>query len=340
MKVSVLGGAGYIGGELLRILLSHPKVKLVQATSDTLSGKPIHTAHPNLHGRTDLMFTTHGDIDQCDVLFIAMRHGFAMHNITKYIGLAKVLIDLSADHRIKETGVFEKYYGEAKLDPEILSSFVGGTPEIYREILRSANKISVPGCMATPSILALFPFAKEGLLEGSVRVDARTGSSGSGAQSSPASHHPNRSGAMRVFKPSGHRHEAEISQICNREVIMSATGVEAIRGVQVVIHAQLNSRLTAKDVRALFRDYYALEPFVRIITRSSGLHRLPDPKFICGTNYCDLGFDVPPESKNIVLIGAVDNLVKGGAGAAVQSMNVRFGWDEKLGLDFPGLHPA
>ena len=339
MLVSVLGGAGYIGGELLRLLLNHPKVKIHQITSNALAGKPIYTSHPNLRGKSELVFDRHGTLKTCDILFLAGPHGYANNNAEKWSSVAPTVIDLSADFRIKNRTTYKSYYGEEAALQRELDAFISGIPEIFRDELKSAERISIPGCMATPSILSLHPFAAENLLFGTVHVDARTGSSGSGAQHSAASHHPERSGSMRVFKPAGHRHEAEISQSCGRPVIMSATGVEAVRGVQVVIRAKLKKSVSERDIWHLYRQYYANEPFLRIVKRSRGLHRLPDPKLLSGTNYCDIGFEVAGDGKHVVLISAVDNLVKGGAGAAVQSMNVRHGWDETLGLSFPGLHP-
>jgi len=339
MKVSILGGSGYIGGELLRLLLGHPQVEVAQVTSDALASKPVTLAHPNLRGRTSLGFTRHGELSPCDVLFLSGQHGYAMNNVKSWSAIAPTVIDLSADFRLKDPAQFEIYYQGAHQAPDQLPRFVPGIPEIARRQLETADRIAVPGCMATPSMLALYPFAREGLLTGTVHVDARTGSSGSGAQSSPGTHHADRSGAMRVFCPAGHRHEAEIAQICHLPVIMSATGVEAVRGVQVMVRVQLSRALDERQVHTLLRDYYGQEPFIRIIRRDSGVYRLPEPKLLSGTNYCDLGFALPSARGHLILIGAVDNLVKGGAGAAVQSMNVRFGWQETSGLEFPGLHP-
>jgi N-acetyl-gamma-glutamyl-phosphate/LysW-gamma-L-alpha-aminoadipyl-6-phosphate reductase len=171
-------------------------------------------------------------------------------------------------------------------------------------------------------------------------VDGRIGSSGSGATADQLNLHAKRSGAMRVFAPAGHRHEAEISQATGLDTLMTATGVEAVRGAQVICRVPLREPLTEKDLRGLYRECYQGEPFVRVVTQKRGLYRLPEPKILAGTNYCDVGFAVARDASVAVAIAALDNLVKGGAGTAVQCLNVRMGWPEGLGLAFAGLHPA
>ncbi|MFT4164680.1 MAG: N-acetyl-gamma-glutamyl-phosphate reductase, partial [Microlunatus sp.] len=165
MKTSILGGAGYIGGELLRLLLAHPYMEIKQITSDSLSGKPVTIAHPNLRGRTELSFTPHDSLDECDVLFLACPHGYSMRNIEMCKSIAPTIIDLSADFRIRNPRLFEQYYGEPHCAPDLLSDVVQGMPEIHRRALAEASLIAVPGCMATPALLALHPFASEELLE-------------------------------------------------------------------------------------------------------------------------------------------------------------------------------
>jgi N-acetyl-gamma-glutamyl-phosphate/LysW-gamma-L-alpha-aminoadipyl-6-phosphate reductase len=194
--------------------------------------------------------------------------------------------------------------------------------------------------MATAGIMAVCPLSGAGLIQGPVQVDARTGSSGSGVSAGGSANlHAERSGAMRVFAPTRHRHEAEIAQATGLPVRMTATGVEAVRGVQVLCRAQLVDGAGEADVRRAYREAYADEPFVRVVAHRRGAYRLPEPKILAGSNFCDVGFAVSAETGHVVLIGALDNLVKGGAGNAVQCLNVRYGWPERTGLDFPGLHP-
>lgn len=339
MKAAVLGASGYVGGELLRLLLTHPRVEVAQATSDRLAGKPIGLAHPNLRFATDLTFTRHEEITSCDVLFMAMKHGQAMNEPDLWDGLAPLVIDLSADFRLKDPADYRRYYGREHPHPDLLSRFVTGLPELARAELQTASRVAVPGCMAIASILALHPFATCGLVENDIIVDARTGSSGSGTSPTPGTHHAERSGAMRLYQPCEHRHEAEIRQTCKRQVHMTATAVEPVRGVQILARARLTDPSADRAVWHLLRESYGTEPFVRIVKQRSGLYRLPEPKLLTGTNYCDVGFQLSGDDSQIVLIAAVDNLVKGSAGNAVQCLNVAAGWAEQTGLEFTGLHP-
>lgn len=340
MKVTVMGGGGYIGGEVVRLLLGHPAVELAQVTSNRLAGKPLHLAHPNLRGLSALKFSRHDEIAPCDVLMLSPPHGTTKELIPQKLAeLAPRIIDLSADFRLTNVADYESYYGWRHPHPEWLPRFTPGVPEIYRSRLRTATHVAVPGCMANAAILALYPLAAEGLVNGRVLVDARTGSSGNGHKPSAASHHAARSGVMRVFKPADHRHQAEIAQVCGVDVLMTATAVEAVRGVQVVAHVSLAREVNEQELWALYRRHYGDEPFVRIVKQKQGLYKLPEPKILAGTNYCDVGFAVAEDRRQATVITALDNLVKGGAGNGVQCLNIACGWDERQALGFPGLHP-
>ncbi|GAA3767962.1 N-acetyl-gamma-glutamyl-phosphate reductase [Streptomyces phyllanthi] len=341
LRVAIVGASGYIGGELLRLLFGHPRVTVVAATSDRLAGRRVDGPHPNLRGHTDMCFVGHDALESVDfeVLFLAAPHRETMGKMAGFLKLAETVIDLSGDFRLRDPETYAFYYGATHTAPHLIPEFTTGLPEWHRAELATSDRISIPGCMATAGILAVRPMTQAGLIEGTVRVDARTGSSGSGVSSGPAGAHAERSGALRVFAPSRHRHEAEIAQATDRTVRMTATGVEAVRGVQVLCHAKLASGVSERDVRSAFRAAYRNEPFVRVIAQRHGLYRLPEPKILTGSNFCDVGFAVSADDGTVVLIGALDNLVKGGAGGAVQCLNVRFGWPERTGLEFPGLHP-
>jgi N-acetyl-gamma-glutamyl-phosphate/LysW-gamma-L-alpha-aminoadipyl-6-phosphate reductase len=234
---------------------------------------------------------------------------------------------------------YRRYYRADHAAADLLEEFTPGWPERYRQALRGADRISVPGCTALAGILALYPLAAEDLIEPDVTIDARSGSSGSGAGAGEVNLHAERSGAMRVFAPLTHRHEAEIGQATGLRVRMSATGVEAVRGVQVLCRAQAKTPLNDVSLRKAYRRHYQDEPFVRVVAYASGGFRLPEPKILSGSNFCDVGFAADPASGSVVAIAALDNLMKGGAGNAVQCLNIRMGWPETLGLEFPGLHP-
>ncbi len=340
VRASVVGAGGYIGGEAVRLLAQHPMIELAQVTSNRNAGRPVHTAHPNLRGQTGLAFVGQDDLESCDVLFLATPHGVSGESIERWSALAPVVIDLSADFRLRDPAARARYYRGPAPDPGWLSRFEPGIPELNREGLRGAKHVAVAGCMANAAILALHPLAAAGLVDGPVIVDARTGSSGGGTTPDEGSHHPERSGALRMYKPHGHRHTAEIEQACGVPVRMSVTGVEAVRGVQVVCHVTPARPVTERDLWAVYRDAYGGEPFVRLIRERSPLRRLPEPKILSGTNFCDIGLALDPGGERVVVVSALDNLVKGGAGNAVQCLNLAFGWDERTGLGFAGLHPV
>jgi N-acetyl-gamma-glutamyl-phosphate/LysW-gamma-L-alpha-aminoadipyl-6-phosphate reductase len=340
ITAAVVGAAGYLGGELLRLLIGHPRVTVTAAVSTRFPGRRVDGPHPHLRGLTDLIFCREDQLTGYDVLFFATPHRITMTVLPRLAARATVVVDLSGDFRLPDQDSYQRHYGEPHQAPELLGEFVPGCPEIARRELAGADRIAAPGCMATAAILALLPLTENGLIEPDVDVDARTGSSGSGATAGAAGQHAERSGALRLFATSGHRHEAEIARACGVGVTMTATGIEAVRGVQVVCRCRLVAGVTERDVRAAFRERYRDEPFVRVVAQRRGLYRLPEPKILAGSNFCDVGFAADGDSRRLLAIGALDNLVKGGAGNAVQSLNVRMGWPEQLGLGFAGLHPV
>jgi N-acetyl-gamma-glutamyl-phosphate/LysW-gamma-L-alpha-aminoadipyl-6-phosphate reductase len=349
MKAAVIGGAGYAGGELLRLLLSHPEIEVTQVTSERLGGKFVHTVHPHLRRRTELKFQSRTAVQPVDVLFLAMPHGQTSREIDQLQSLAPTIIDLSADFRLHDPAGYPTWYGWEHPQPALLKDFVYALPELHREQIRTANRLAAGGCLATASILGLYPLTRAGVIDEAmpIVVEGMTGSSAGGAESGPASHHPHRSGEMRSFAPTAHRHTAEIIQELGLQspnghrpnIAFSATAVEAVRGILVTSHVFLKDDLSEKDLWRIYRAAYADEPFMRIVKESQGIHRYPNPKILSGTNYCDVGFERDPHSRRVVVMSALDNLMKGAAGQAVQALNVRFGWDERTGLDFPGLYP-
>jgi N-acetyl-gamma-glutamyl-phosphate/LysW-gamma-L-alpha-aminoadipyl-6-phosphate reductase len=347
VRASIAGGSGYTGGELLRLLLDHPEVEVAQVTSERRAGKRVVGVHPNLRKRTTLTFVSVDDLELCDVLFLALPHGSSGQHIDRYLGLAPVIIDLSADFRLRDASDYPRWYGHEHPRPGLLSRFVYGIPELHRKQMKTANYISSAGCLATAAILGLYPLAREGVIDlhKPIVVEVKTGSSGAGADEGLASHHPERSGVMRSFKPTGHRHTAEVEQELRLDgsrgpcVSFSATAVEAVRGVLATSHAFLDRPMTERDLWQIFRRVYGQEPFIRLVKESSGLYRYPEPKILTGSNYCDVGFELSERDGRVVVMAALDNLMKGAAGQAVQAMNVRFGFPEEAGLEFPGLHP-
>ncbi|MHB1415852.1 MAG: N-acetyl-gamma-glutamyl-phosphate reductase [Chloroflexota bacterium] len=345
MKVSVVGASGYAGGELVRLLLSHPKVTIGQVTSESNAGKYVHSVHPNLRKRTDLKFVSAQDLQPCDVLFMSLPHGTSMHRVQEYMSIADKIIDLSADFRLRDPADYPKWYGERHSNPELLSQFVYGIPELHRAEIVGARLITGAGCLATTTILGLKPLFKHGLVDPSrVIVEVKVGSSAAGAKASASSHHPERSGAVRSFQPTMHRHTAEVIQELTFDgqrptVYFSATSIELVRGALATAHVFLKEDLAEKDIWRAYRQEYGNEPFMRIVKDRSGIYRYPEPKILAGTNFCDVGFERDAGSNRVVVIAALDNLVKGAAGNGVQAMNVAYGLEETLGLEFVGLHP-
>jgi N-acetyl-gamma-glutamyl-phosphate/LysW-gamma-L-alpha-aminoadipyl-6-phosphate reductase len=339
-RASIIGATGYTGGELARLILAHPGLEFAQVASRSAAGQPLHRHHPNLRGHTSVAYVAPDDVEPCDVLFLCMPHGVAATELDRYRTRAPLIVDLSADFRLRDAAQYERWYGTPHAAPERLGDAVYGLPETRRDELRAATLISGVGCNATAMNLALLPLARAGLIE-RVICDIKVGSSEAGATPSEGSHHPERSGAIRVYSPARHRHTAEVLQELGTDlqIDVTVTAIEMVRGVQCVAHVTPTRQVADRELWGIYREAYGTEPFVRLVRDRAGLHRLPDPKILAGSNHADVGFAVDPESGRILAISAIDNLVKGAAGSAIQAMNVALGLDETLGLTFPGLHP-
>jgi N-acetyl-gamma-glutamyl-phosphate/LysW-gamma-L-alpha-aminoadipyl-6-phosphate reductase len=346
VRVAVVGGSGYIGGELVRLLLQHPAVELTQVTSESQQGKFVHSVHPNLRHFTRLKFVSVGQLERCDLLFLALPHGIAQTRLDTFRRLSDRIIDLSSDFRLHDQQLYKTWYKHDHACPERLSEAVYGIPELHRQAITTAAFVTGAGCLATAAILGLYPLARAGVLSAAapIIIEAKVGSSAAGNTPSLASHHPERQGAVRSFEPTGHRHTAEIMQeLSGAEpltVHFSATAIEMVRGVLATAHVFPPQPLTEKDVWGLYRDVYKHEPFVRLVKERHGVYRYPEPKILAGSNLCDIGFEVDQQSGRLVVLSALDNLMKGGAGNGVQAMNCMLGVNETTGLHFPGLHPA
>lgn len=344
ISVSIYGGSGYAGGELLRILTGHPNVSIAQVTSRQFAQQPVALLNPNLRKKTDLLFCHPDELQACDLLFIALPNGQSMQVMAKLKTLAKKIIDLGADYRLHDQATFEHWYHVSHQHPEMLPQFVYGIVELHRSDIQHATYVAGPGCEATVSILSLYPLFKHGLIEEKIIIDAKMSSSQAGFKPSQSSHHPERAGVVRSYMPSGHRHTAEIIQELSPladhlDVAISTTAIDMVRGLLVTIHTIPKPGVTEKDIWKAYRAEYADEPFIRMVKERQGLYRYPEPKILQGTNFCDIGFEMDTVSKRLVVIGAIDNLVKGTAGQAVQAMNLMSGYPEDMGLAFSGLHP-
>jgi N-acetyl-gamma-glutamyl-phosphate/LysW-gamma-L-alpha-aminoadipyl-6-phosphate reductase len=343
IEVAIVGASGYAGGELLRLLLAHREVVVKQVTSETYAGQYAHFVHPNLRGQTDLRFSAAAELDSCDLLFLALPHGLAAERIAHYSKSAERIVDLSADFRLRSPAQYKHWYGHEHPAPEWLERFVYGAPELHREQLTGAVYASGTGCNAIVTMLALRPLYRRNLVRETV-VEVKVGSSEGGNKPSPASHHPERAGVIRSYSPVGHRHIAELIQELaldadNPALHFSVTSVGIVRGALATCHCLLYDELAERDVWQMYREDYAAERFIRLVRSRRGVHRYPEPKIISGANYCDIGFVRDPGRGRVVVIAAIDNLMKGAAGNAVQTMNIMYGFPEEMGLEFPGLHP-
>ena len=340
--VSIIGGSGYGGGELLRLLLGHPNVEIKQVTSRSHLGEYVYQVHPNLRKQTQLKFSDPATLEPVDVLFLAQPHGQAQHNIEQYAILAPRIIDLAADFRLQDADIYEQWYGEKHAAPEWLDRFVYGLPELHREEISKANYVSGVGCNATAGNLALLPLVKANLLDLSspIFIEIKVGSSESGAEGNSGSLHAERANVIRTFSAFGHRHTAEVIQEMGvKNISLTMTAVDLVRGVLATAHTRVKPGVATKDLWRAYRAVANENLFVRVVKEQRGIYRVPEPKILSGTNYADLGFELDESNGHIVAMCAIDNLMKGASGSAVQCLNLMMGWEETLGLEFMGLHP-
>ncbi len=349
LRIGIIGGSGYVGSELLRLLLLHPQVEVTMVTSRQSAGEFVFNAHPNLRGLTQLKFVPL-DIAElqknCDLIFTATPHGGSVNLVPKLLEGGLKVIDMSADFRLKNPSDYETYYGWKHAHPEMLKEAVYGLPELHREEIKKAKLVACPGCEATAAILGLAPIAKAGLVDkDKIVVDLKVGSSGGGSKPSPASHHPERSNGVRPYKVVGHRHIAEIEQeldaLSSEPVKISFTphAVNIVRGILATIHTFPKQKLENKDLWRAFRGMYGNEPFIRLVKYQKGPYQLPDPKVTMGTNYCDVGFEIDEHANRLLIFSALDNMCKGASGQGVQCMNILMGFDETTALKSTGFHP-
>jgi len=340
IKIAIFGGSGYGGAELLRILLLHPNAEIRFVTANEHAGKAVSEVHRNLLGLTDLRFSRAPEnsaslVDQ-DCAFLALPHGQAMEVAPRIPANVKV-IDLSGDFRLRDAAVFAQHYGREHSAMDAQSEFVYGLTETNREVIRTSRRVANPGCFATATLLGLAPLVANNLLSCRVIVDAKTGSSGSGAKPAANTHHPQRSNSFYAYKPFTHQHVPEIEQelksIGNwtNELIFMTHSLPVSRGIFASIYTEMKQEISGPEVRATFADFYRDSFFVRLVDGS------PDINWVKTTNFCDIGFAA--RGRQLVVFTALDNLVKGAAGQAVQNMNLMFGLDEKTGLMLTGSNP-
>jgi len=340
LKVAIFGGSGYGGSELLRILLLHPNAEVALVTANEHAGKSVSDVHRNLLGLSNLKFTKAPDdlqsLEDFDCVFLALPHGQALEIAPKLSPKLKV-IDLSGDFRLNDAEVFAKHYGREHTAMNTQSRFVYGLTETNRDVIKTARCVANPGCFATATLLGLAPLAANNSLNCRVIVDAKTGSSGSGARAAANTHHPQRSNSFYVYKPFTHQHVPEIEQELagigdwSNELIFMTYSLPVSRGIFASIYTETKNEMSAAEAREIFTDFYRDSFFVRLVDGS------PDINWVKTTNFCDIGFAA--RGRQLVVFTAIDNLVKGAAGQAVQNMNLMFDLDEKAGLMLTGTNP-
>ena len=349
-KAAVIGGSGYGANEMLRRLVLHPQVEIARVSSIELVGKPVWAAHPNLTGMPALEGLVFEDIAPreaaagCDVALLALPHKVTAAKVPELVALGVKIVDMSGDFRLRDPAEYAEFYGGTHPVPELLSRFTYGLPELNRQRIREAHFIASPGCFATAITLALLPLARGGLLSGPVHVQGITGSSGSGAAAKQGTHHPVRAVNLSTYKPLEHQHTPEVEQTLRdagapgdfslRFVPVSAP---LSRGIFVTAFVEVDTSVDDSRLEALFESSFAGEPFVR---RPIG--RLPEVAAVSGSNYAEVGYSVGASRagrRTLTCFSAIDNLIKGGAGQAIQNMNLVLGLDERLSLLDPGGWP-
>lgn len=337
IRIAIVGATGYAGAELVRILSAHPEVELTVLTSRQFAGVRFDQVYPAFNGVIDLVCEAYSQdriCDRADVVFMALPHQLPMSFVPEFIEREKKVIDLSADFRFNDATIYETAYQEHTAK-ELLASAVYGLSEIYAEQIGKATLIGNPGCYPTSVLLPLIPLLKKGLLDPSTLIaDSKSGVSGAGRSLALASHYCEANESIKPYKVAVHRHNPEMDAILSREAQrpVSITFVPHLvpmtRGMLTTIYATPAANLQARDVTDCYAAAYSQRPFIRLCSKD----RLPDTLIVRGTNYCDIGFKLDERNNRLIIVSAIDNLVKGAAGQAVQNMNIMMGFDETAGL--------
>jgi N-acetyl-gamma-glutamyl-phosphate reductase len=345
LKIAIVGSSGYTGGELFRILLHHPQATVTVVTSEKSAGKPITEIFPHLAGLTDLIcepLDPETITKKSDLIFLALPHVTAQEAAFRFHKLGKKVVDLSADYRLADPASYEKWYEHCHQYPDLLKSAVYGLPELHRERIKKASLIANPGCYPTSAIIGLAPLLKKGIVNlQSIIVDSKSGVSGAGRSLSLAHHYPEVNEGLMAYNIGTHRHTPEIEQelsiLAGRQVTISFTPhlIPMNRGILTTTYARFSHETNAAQLHALYQEFYRQEPFVRLLPAG----RFPNVRNVRGSNFCDIGVHADPRTGRAVVVTAIDNLVKGASGQAIQNMNLMMGFDETEGLKFAGLFP-
>ena len=345
IRVAIAGASGYTGVELLRLLLRHAGVKISAVTSESYEGKQASTVFPGLAGYIDLEFQRlepQGLASVAELAFLALPHTASAATAATLLAAGCRVIDLSADFRLRDPRLYQQWYKVAHPVPALLQKAVYGLPEMYRDAIRQARLVAVPGCYPTGALLGLAPVVRQGHIDlDSIIVNAASGTSGAGRKPDLPLHFSEANENFKAYAVASHRHtpeiEQELSRLTGREVAVSFTPhlVPMTRGILSTIYVRPTSPMESEGLHLLFQQAYKGEPFLRVLPLGS----FPETKQVWGSNYCDIGVAVDQRTRRAIIITAIDNLVKGAAGQAVQAMNLMIGFDETLGLTEPPLFP-
>jgi N-acetyl-gamma-glutamyl-phosphate reductase len=345
LKAGVVGASGYTGGELLRILWHHPDIDVVLATANQYADEPIGSLYPSLaqaYSGSFEAFNHEAACEKCDVFFLGLPHGESLKTLPMLAGEGKRVVDLSADFRFGDAVEYEKWYGAKHSEPQLLEEAVYGIPEINREMIAGARITANPGCYPTAALIGIYPVAKAGLIGGTVVVDAKSGVSGAGRKPTLGTHYPQIADGIEPYSVSGHRHFPEMLGELNKlnagkavNMVFTPHLVPINRGILCTIYVPLREAQEDTVIRRIYEESYAGEPFVHLLGRG----RYPQTKSVQGSNNCHVAVELPGEGNMLVVMTAIDNLVKGASGQAVQNMNLMCGLPETTGLAGPGLFP-
>ncbi|MCF8011731.1 MAG: N-acetyl-gamma-glutamyl-phosphate reductase [Clostridiales bacterium] len=345
IKVGIVGATGYAGAELVRIFSNHPHVRIAALTTQSYSDKPFYEVYPHLYKYVDMAceeLDIPALVEKSDVVFTALPHGHAVPVAEEVVRQGKKFIDIGADFRFTDYKVYEKWYKIAHGSKEMLKQAVYGMPELHREKIKNADIIGNPGCYPTGAILGLAPLMARGTLDpGSLIVDSKSGISGAGRKLSLNTHYSEINDNTRAYGIAAHRHmpeiEQELGQLFGKEISLIFTPhlVPMTRGILSTMYGYLKEDININDLRGIYANYYKDETFVRLLPPEM----LPQTKAVFGSNYCDIGMTVDPRTRRVIVVSAIDNLVKGASGQAVQNMNLMCGLNENTGLEMPAIYP-
>jgi N-acetyl-gamma-glutamyl-phosphate reductase len=345
-RIAIAGASGYAGAELVRLAAAHPNFEITAVTSEKSAGQAVSSVFPSLQGIVEQRFEALAPetlAERADAIFLALPHTKSQDPVAVCIKAGKLVVDLSADYRLKDVGIYETWYHTPHNHPHLLQDAVYGLPELHRSAIAKTHLVASPGCYPTAAVLQLAPLFAEGLVQPeTIVIDAKSGVSGAGRSPALPYHFPEAHESLEPYKIGQHRHipeiEQELSGLMHKRSSVTVTFTPHLvpmnRGILSTAYCKLTRTIQLTDLRSLYREFYKGERFVR-------LHEdvVPNPRYIKGTNYCDIGVYLDSRAGRVVTVAAVDNLVKGAAGQAVQAMNLMLGIPEETGLTAPSSYP-